>query len=132
MKNSKKNNLDINEFMQNFEHPLIGLVNEVREILKTNFPYLVENIKWNAPNFVYKNSDCITFNFPPKNDCIVIVFHRGAKKSEVLEERIVSITSKILEWKSNDRVIIRLKSRDEIENNKAIIIELTTKWLEKI
>ena len=79
----------VDEYMQNLKHPMINVVEALREIiLKTN-KEIGEEVKWNAPTFFYKGEMkpfnpkeykryIIVFNLYQK-DCIRLVFPSGAK-----------------------------------------------------
>lgn len=79
----------VDEYMQNLKHPMINVVEALREIiLKTN-KEIGEEVKWNAPTFFYKGEMkpfnpkeykryIIVFNLYQK-DCIRLVFPSGTK-----------------------------------------------------
>ena len=79
----------VDEYMQNLKHPMINVVEALREIiLKTN-KEIGEEVKWNAPTFFYTGEMkpfnpkeykryIIVFNLYQK-DCIRLVFPSGAK-----------------------------------------------------
>ena len=77
----------VNDFMDQLDHPFKAEVELVREIIKTVNKDVVEQIKWNAPSFSYKGETLVTFNLWEKKR-IHLVFHNpmiSKVKSKLLE-----------------------------------------------
>ena len=66
---------------------------------------------------------------PEDHEYPMVQKHRGAKKQEQPEDRIVQSKSKLLLWKENDRAIITFKNRSEIENAKADLSSIVNEWI---
>lgn len=92
-------------------------------------PELTEGIKWNGPNYSFKNEDRITLRLKPKKT-VQVIFHRGAKVKKQPEDRLLKDPCGILVWKENDRAVATFKSLEELEQNKAAVKEIVTKWIE--
>jgi uncharacterized protein YdhG (YjbR/CyaY superfamily) len=56
------NQQQVEEFMNNLEHPLKKEIEEVRKIIQSANNQLTEHIKWKAPSFCYHQEDRVTFN----------------------------------------------------------------------
>ena len=123
-----KLNVEVSEFLDGLNHPLRDEIENLRHIITNATNGLTENIKWNGPNYCYNDNDRITMKIqPPKQ--IQLIFHRGAKKQEQPEDRIVQSKSKLLLWKENDRAIITFKNRFEIEKAKADLSSIVNEWI---
>jgi len=123
-----KLNVEVSKFLDGLNHPLRDEIENLRHIITNATNGLTENIKWNGPNYCYNDNDRITMKIqPPKQ--IQLIFHRGAKKQEHPEDRIIQSKSKLLLWKENDRAIITFKNRSEIENAKADLSSIVNEWI---
>ncbi|WP_243472432.1 DUF1801 domain-containing protein [Winogradskyella sp. MH6] len=123
-----KLNVEVSKFLDGLNHPLRDEIENLRHIITNATNGLTENIKWNGPNYCYNDNDRITMKIqPPKQ--IQLIFHRGAKKQEQPEDRIIQSKSKLLLWKENDRAIITFKNRFEIEKAKADLSSIVNEWI---
>jgi hypothetical protein len=77
---------------------------------------------------MFNNQDFLTMRInPPKK--IQLIFHRGAKKLQQPENKLIQDASNLLVWKENDRAILELNSLDQIRINKTNLIEIIKKWI---
>ena len=116
-------------YLHGLDHPMKQEILKIREIIFQVNAKLTEQIKWNAPSFSMEGEDRITFNFPPKKDCIQLVLHRGAKKKDMPKDRLISDNSGLLKWATDDRALIRFTSMDEILYHQTQFSEIIRKWL---
>lgn len=120
--------IEVSELINQLNLPLTYEIDRLRElILHVNLP-LVEIIKWNGPNYQYRNEDRITLRIQDIKQ-IQIIFHRGAKVKIQPHNQLIEDEFKLLMWKENDRAIISLKSIDDIEINKESIQTLIYRWI---
>ncbi len=112
-------------------HPFIEEINELRTIILSSEKELIENIKWNGPNYTFNNQDFLTMRInPPKK--IQLIFHRGAKKLQQPENKLIQDTSNLLVWKENDRAIATFNYLSEIKSDKNTVINLVKNWIENL
>ncbi len=124
-------NHEVTEFLDEQNHPFYREIDQLRTYILLVDEAIVENIKWNGPNYSYKNQDRITMRIQPTtHKQVQLIFHRGAKKQEEPLERLIPHKSKILNWIENDRAIITYKSIKEIEQTKAELAEIIKAWIE--
>ena len=64
----------VHEFMESLDHPFKAEIQAVRDIIKGVNKGIVEEIKWKAPSFSYKEKYLVTFNLWDK-ERIRLVFH---------------------------------------------------------
>jgi hypothetical protein len=67
----------VDEWFANYKGPKREAMQQVRKVLLESDARLTEEIKWNAPTFVYKGN-LMTFN-PRATKCVSLIFHTGAK-----------------------------------------------------
>jgi hypothetical protein len=81
---------EVEAFLQNLSHPFKKEIEEIRKIIMSANPGIIEQIKWAAPSFAYKDMDyLVTFNLWEKKR-VHLVFHNphiAKVKSELLEGR---------------------------------------------
>lgn len=123
-------NDEVTKFLDVQNHPLRDEIEKLRSIILNATSGLTENIKWNGPNYCFKEMDRITMRIqPPKQ--IQLILHRGAKRMEQPKARIIGSDSKLLSWKENDRAVITFKDLTAIENAKVDLIAIISEWIEK-
>lgn len=122
-------NESVTEFLNTLNHPLAGEITALRQQILSANGGLQENIKWNAPNYIFNGEDRITMRInPPKQ--LQLIFHLGAKVLEEPEDRLIQDESKLLTWKTNDRAVFTFINREAIEKNKKALNKIINNWLE--
>ncbi len=124
-------NFEIDKFLDELQHPQRKEIDDLREMILATDPEIKEIIKWNAPSYVYNGEDRITFNFPPKKDRFILVFHEGAKVRTKSTAKDIRDDVSLLEWKSDDRAILTFSKREDLEDNRAAIEIILKEWIEK-
>jgi hypothetical protein len=119
----------VTDFLDKQNHPFKKEIAQLRDYILSANKSLTENIKWNAPNYCFDNEDRITMRIQPMTTQIQLIFHRGARKQEQPEDRLIANKSKMLVWKENDRTIITFKSMQEIENGAAELKVIINEWI---
>ena len=123
-----KLNQEVTRFLIELNHPFIEEINELRKIILSSEKEIIENIKWNGPNYMFNKQDFLTMRInPPKKT--QLIFHRGAKKLQQPENKFIQDDSTLLVWKENDRAILELNSLDQIRKNKTNLIEIIEEWI---
>lgn len=119
----------VNGYIQNLETPIAEIVKAIRQIVLGTDPEIGEEIKWNAPSFLY-TGEMKPFN--PKeykryimvmnlHKRILLVFPSGAK---------VNDTSGLLEGDYADgRRLIHIKSMDDLKSKQTGIKKVIKDWL---
>jgi hypothetical protein len=121
-------NTTVTQFLDTLNHPYRAEIQALRLIILNCNKALMENIKWNGPNYSIDNEDRITMSIqPPKQ--IRIVFHCGAKVKAMPIQKLIKNDFGILEWKGNDRAVATFKSMKEIENQQVNLTSIVLEWL---
>lgn len=125
MKENK--NPKVEEFMARLEHPHKDVVSKARaEILKSN-SNITESIKWNAPNFLYKGEDRVTFRLNP-SPTLQVIFHRGAKVKDGSGFKFED-EMQVLKWASSDRGIYEFNTSGDVDGQIADLVTLVNRWM---
>lgn len=122
-------NNEVTEFLNKQDHPFRNEIEQLRNCILTANRELTENIKWNGPNYSFDNEDRVTMRIQPPAKKIQLIFHRGAKKQQQPEQKLISHKSKMLAWKEHDRAIVTFKSLQEIENGKVELTDIINEWI---
>ena len=120
--------IEVSKLINQLNLPLINEIDYLRELILNVNLKLTETIKWNGPNYQYRNEDRITLRIQDTNQ-IQIIFHRGAKVKIQPINQLIKDEFNLLKWKENDRAIISFKSFDDIEINKESIQTLIYRWI---
>ena len=121
-------NPEVTTFLTELKHPLIAEIEYLRELILSCDKNISENIKWNGPNYMFKDEDRITMKInPPKK--IQLILHRGAKKQAQPKAKLISNTSKLLDWKENDRAVITFQNLPEIQANSEDLKKIIKDWV---
>jgi len=122
-------NPSVTQFLDALNHPFRAEIEALRHIILSIDKSITENIKWNGPNYCYKNDDRITTSIqPPKQ--LRRVLHCGAKVKTAPKEKLIKNDYGILEWKGNDRAIATFKSMQDVERMKENLIMILVEWIE--
>lgn len=106
-----KKTTNVDEFMNNLDHPLKAEVQVVREIIKSVNQEITEEIKWKAPSFSYHGSYFVTFNLWERKK-IHLVFHNP---------EIAKVKSKMLEGDYEDRRMAYFADLQEISAKRSLL-----------
>ena len=121
-------NSEVTEFLNNQNHPFREEIERLRYCILIANTDLTENIKWNGPNYSMNKEDRITMKIlPPKQ--LQLIFHRGAKKMEEPQSKLIETNSKLLVWKENDRAIVTFKNMQEVEDAQPDIAKIVADWI---
>lgn len=123
-----KLNKDVTQFLEDLNHPLRDEIEALRLIILKGDDRLIENIKWNGPNYAIGADDRITMKIqPPKK--IQVIFHRGAKVREQAKARLINDANGLLLWKENDRAIATFNTVESIKASEHDLTVIIQDWL---
>lgn len=121
-------NKEVTTFLDSQNHPFRKEIEALRKLILSANKELIENIKWNGPNYVYKNEDRITMRIqPPKQ--VQLIFHCGAKVKAQPKTKLIKTDFGLLEWKGNDRAVATFKTFQNIEKSKTNLIQIVKEWI---
>ena len=108
----------VNDYFTELEHPLKTEMQLVREIILSASLKMTEDIKWSAPNFMYKGN-MATFN-PRAKKFINLTFHTGA---------LLNDKTGLLEGDKKEARVIRFNNLEEIESKKELLETVVINWI---
>lgn len=112
-----KKYITVLEFLNDLESPKRIQVEKLREMILNLGFELEESIKWNAPNYKYKDVDRITFNLMNKEGKIKLVIHMGASKKEDKKGTpVLKDDFGLISWNSDIRGTISFDGTKDIDN----------------
>jgi len=126
MKNHKSN--DVTQLINELNPPLIQTIEYLRELILSVELELTETIKWNGPNYQYKQEDRITLRIQDIKQ-VQIIFHRGAKVKVQPINHLIEDEFNLLVFKENDRAIYSIRSYEEVVNHATSIRTLVQRWI---
>jgi hypothetical protein len=104
---------DVDSFMAELEHPLKAGVEQLRAAILASSDGISEQVKWNAPSFVYAGVDRVTFRLQPGNG-LQLVVHRGVAVRDDAAEFRFEDDSGLLQWVAGDRAVITFGNLDDV------------------
>ena len=113
-------NPEVDAWFEKCENPLKEEMLKVREIILAANPNMTEDIKWQAPNFMYNGNLC-TFN-PRAKKNVSLMFHTGAELND---------EHGILEGDGKQARAGKFKDMDEIMAKEAGLISVVNDWVAK-
>ncbi len=120
----------VREFLADLDSVRKSEVELLREIILNLGIPLQENIKWNAPNYVYSGIDRITFNTMNKDGTVKLIIHMGtAKKEDKKAAPIMQNAHVDIFWNSNIRGTITFDGVEDIQSKKNKLKETLVEWL---
>lgn len=120
----------VSEFLAELPANKREQVSALRIIILKAEPRLKENIKWNAPNYVFNNQDRLTFNVMNKEQKVRIILHMGAKiKENKQKPPIIQEDFGIVKWQSNIRGFISFDDLDDVMNKSVLMTKVIANWL---
>lgn len=120
----------IDEFLADQPSEKLAQINMLREIIMQTEPNLEENLKWNAPNYVYRGEDRITFNLMNKQNIVKLILHMGTGKQENKSgEPILEDDEGMVEWNSDIRGTISFVDMSDINESEKRLRKVICNWL---
>ncbi len=114
-------------------------VQVLRELVDSAHPGLVENIKWNSPNYSLNGADRLTVNLP-RSGPVRLVLHRGSKIAEnkTAAPEFSGDPTGLLTWHSNIRASLSMPApanqdlQGDVDTNRsrADVVAVLRAWLE--
>lgn len=120
----------LEDFYTDQQRDKLQQIQVLREILFDVEPTLVETLKWNTPNYVYRDEDRITFNVMNKADKVCVVIHMGAKKKENKKGTpVIKDATGIVEWNSDIRGTIKFDDLADVKAKSKDFKKVVKQWL---
>lgn len=125
-----KKNSNVNDFMNNLNHPYKEGIEFLRNIIKKCNESITEEIKWNAPSYKIDFHFATFKLYPQKN--IQIILHTDSKVKENPHKFYLDNPHKIIKWAAPDRCVITLKSNEEVQKLEKYISSIIKSWISQL
>lgn len=120
----------VDEFLGDQSEDKRAQIQALRKIVLSSEPSLTENIKWNAPNYVFNGEDRITFNTMNKEGTVKLILHMGASKEEDKKAKpTMTDDSGLVAWNSNIRGTLTFADIHEVHDQQEQVATIVVKWL---
>jgi hypothetical protein len=100
----------------------------LRQAILAADPAIVENEKWNSPNFVYDGVDRVTLRIHPKGG-VQVILHRGAKTRDDAASFHFDDPTGLLEWPAPDRGVLKVADAREAAALSGELTQLVRRWI---
>lgn len=108
----------VDAFLQKKKHPLTEVINMVREIIINTDDRIQEDIKWQAPTFIYKGNMASIYMNDRK--LVRLQFQKGV----VFED-----STGLLEDNGKEAKVVRFIDKDDISKKKDALVAVTQQWI---
>lgn len=125
---SDAQSVPVDSFLTALHHPKIDEIRRLRTLILESHEGVEEHIKWNAPSFLFRGDDRITFNLHSR-DRVQIIFHRGAKTKSIADFRFDDAPA-FVKWAAKDRGVVAFASLEEVEAHRDALQAFARRWLD--
>lgn len=120
----------VDEFLADQPAEKLEQIDFIRQLILRIEPSLTENLKWNAPNYVFQAEDRITFNTMNKEGIVKLVLHMGASRKENKKGKpVLSNDFGIVDWNSDIRGTISFEDTNDTKDKEEVLAKVLTNWL---
>ncbi len=123
-KNGQK--LSVDEFLQHAQHPHTAAIQLLRKAILGCAKGTSEQIKWNAPSFIYAGDNRLTFRLQPRNR-LELILHRGSKTQPLANFHFPD-DSGLIHWVAPDRGQIVIADLADAKKKLATITIIVKRW----
>jgi hypothetical protein len=108
----------VTEFLASLTPDRQAEVHALRELVLSAHPGLIENIKWNSPNYSLSGTDLLTVNVPRKGP-VRVILHRGSRivENKTAVPDFSGDPAGLLTWHSNIRASLSMPAPADLDRN---------------
>lgn len=115
----KNRNPKVEAWFKTYDNPQKEAVMRVREIILNTDDRITEDIKWQAPTFIYKGN--IASFFPKSKKNVTLMFHKGA---------LINDKTGLLEGDGKEARTAKFADVDEVNKRKSDLESVINKWIQ--
>lgn len=110
-------------------HPRRAVIDALRAIVLGVDPRIEEGVKWNSASF-RAGEWFATCNARPMDDCVRLVFHRGAKaKPGAKQAPPIDAPEGFLEWHAADRCSATFRDEKSVKTGARALRHVVRQWI---
>lgn len=104
------------------------MITILRRAILAADPAIVENEKWNSPNFTFDGVDRVTMRIHPQG-FVQVILHRGAITRLDVDTFHFDDPTGLLEWPAPDRAVLTVANREHARALAPQITQLVRDWI---
>lgn len=104
------------------------LITTLRQAILAADERIIENEKWNSPNFVFDGVDRVTLRLHPKGG-VQVIFHRGSRTRLDAAGFHFDDPTGLLTWPAPDRGVLKVNTLEEAQALAGEITQLVRRWI---
>lgn len=121
----------VDEFLEMLDSPQRTQVMDLRRLILSVAPQLVEHIKWNSPSYVQDGVDRLTINVRNKQHAVQLILHMDTGRPETRNAAaVMTDRSGRVRWLSDIRGVIQLAPAESVEDMQAGLTKVIIDWLD--
>lgn len=121
----------VDDFLEMLEPPQRTQVADLRRIILSTAPQLIEHIKWNSPSYVQDGTDRITINARNKANAVQLILHMDTARAENRKAPpAMTDESGLVRWISDIRGVIQLGADDTVDDMQKDLTSVIRRWLD--
>lgn len=118
--------LSVDAYLQQAQHPQIAAIQLLRKKILGCTQGVAEEVKWNAPSFIYAGDNRLTFRLQPGNR-VELILHRGSRPKALGKFRFPD-DSGLIRWVAPDRGQIVIADLADAKKKLAAITGIARSW----
>ena len=118
--------LSVDAYLQQAQHPQIAAIQLLRKAILGCTKGVTEEVKWNAPSFIYAGDNRLTFRLQPGNR-VELILHRGSRPKPLGKFRFPD-DSGLIRWVASDRGQIVFADLADAKKKLAAITGIARSW----
>lgn len=121
----------VDDFLEMLEPPQRAQVVDLRRIILTTAPQLIEHIKWNSPSYVQDGIDRLTINARNKENAVQLILHMDTARAENRKAPpAMTDETGLVRWVSDIRGVIPLAADDAVDDIRNDLTSVIRRWLD--
>ena len=118
--------LSVDAYLQQAQHPHTAAIQLLRKAILSCEKGISEEIKWNAPSFIFAGDNRLTFRLQPGNR-VELILHRGSRPKPLGKFRFDD-DSGLVRWVAPDRGQIVIADLPDAKKKLKAITDITRRW----
>ena len=104
------------------------MISILRQAILAADPAIVENEKWNSPNFTFDGVDRVTLRVHPRGG-VQVILHRGATQRLDVDSFHFDDPTGLLEWPALDRGVLKVADAADAARLSPELTQLVRRWI---
>jgi hypothetical protein len=125
----RKADQTVTAYLAQLDHPLKGVVCDLRDLLLSVDPRIAEEVKWNAPSFRTREHFATMQLRHPKR--VQLILHLGAKKQSQGAGTLQDPAG-LLAWLGEDRAVVGFESQDDLKAKAPALRAIVQQWIDRV